>query len=132
MPPGFQQERCCCSHRGQREGQKRKECEVASRQNLRSYQVFSSAVPLFVFQWRSTLPCCLQPRRKQAFILQPWPQSPSSSQSILLCCPLSLCQLLSAPQSDSQCTSSCEIEVTIQALTFSHSLFSPSNSFLTQ
>lgn len=70
---------------------------------------------------------------ERAAILLRWPQSPSSSQSIPLSCPLSFCQLLSAPQSAFQCTSFGKIEVAIQSLTFPHSLFSPPlNSFLTQ
>lgn len=70
---------------------------------------------------------------ERAAILLCWPQSPSSSQSIPLSCPLSFCQLLSAPQSAFQCTSFGKIEVAIQSLTFPHSLFSPPlNSFLTQ
>lgn len=70
---------------------------------------------------------------ERAAILLCWPQSLGSSQSVPLSCPLSFCQLLSAPQYAFHCTSSGKIEVAIQSLTFSHSLFSlPLNSFLTQ
>ncbi len=139
MPAGLELQRCCCSNRGQRKGKKGK----AGVSLLGGIKTACQELPSGFFRWGSSV--C--PPMGQQFtmllaapekadwagaILLRWPQSPGSSQSIPLSRPLSFCQLLSAPQSASQRTSSGKIEVAIQALTFSHSLFFPPNSFLTQ
>lgn len=141
MPPGLELQRCCCSNRGQSEGKGREgggefvRCHPDRMPGAPKWFLPLGLLCVCVLQWGSSLPCCSQPHRKQterATILLCWPRSPGSSQSIPLSRPLSLCQLPSAPQSASQRTSSGKIGVAIQALTFSHSLFSPPNSFLTQ
>ena len=133
MPPGPELEGCCCSNRGQSKGKKGRE----GGEFVRWHPDRMPGAPKWFLPLGLLCPssngaavyhAARSPRRKQserAAILLHWPQSPGSSQSILLSRPLSSCQPLSAPQSASQRTSSGKIGVAIQVLTFSHSLFFP-------
>lgn len=130
MPPGLELERCCCSNGGQSKGKKGKEgvsllggIQTACQELPSGFFRCGSSVCLPMGQ-QFTMLLAAPEKTKRAAILLRWLQSLGSSQSIPLSHPLSFCQLLSATQSASQRTSSGKIEVAIQALTFSHSLFS--------